>query len=43
MQALELFQDVHVPSITTISEEEDNEQGEYSFVMTCILKDVMEE
>ena len=51
MQMLGLFQDVHISNITTISPNVDTDPDAddtqvattYSFVMTCQLKDVMEE
>lgn len=52
MQTLDLFKDVHISNITTVTHDnnktpdEDNTQattGNYSFIMTCQLKDVMEE
>lgn len=51
MQALDLFKDVHVSNITTISLSADANPEEnsleatnvYSFIMDCQLKDVMEE
>lgn len=44
MQALDLFQDVHISNITTVTtsnEEAQDEELTYTFAMSCQLKDVI--
>lgn len=47
MQALDLFQDVHITNITTVIESSEEDQGvektTYTFDMSCQLKDVIKE
>jgi Tfp pilus assembly protein PilN len=46
MQALDLFQDVHISNITTVTtsnEETQTDEITYTFAMSCQLKDVMGE